>query len=105
MSVLATLSEVIDQAVDDGYASTFLAERGGLRCVETGERFRPEQTHIVRHERFEGHSSQDDQEVLYYIETSTGPRGTLADAYGTYASEAVAEFLGSMRVEQKYLTN
>jgi len=95
---MLTLRESIDLARYHGFACNFLAEQGGLRCVETGERFTPDQAIIVAHRRFEGQSSEDDKEVLYFLVTSSGARGLLVDAYGTYASEKVAEFLRGVRV-------
>lgn len=95
---MLTLRESIDLAKHHGFACNFLVEQGGLRCVETGERFTPEQSTIVAHRRFEGPSSEDDKEVLYFLVTSNGARGLLVDAYGTYASEKVAEFLRRVKI-------
>ena len=88
-----TMSERIEAARRDGYTHSFKAEVGGLRVLETDEMLRPDQVTILRYDRFEGPSSEDDEETLYYIETTTGLRGTLVDAYGTYADEHVANFI------------
>jgi hypothetical protein len=88
-----TMSEMIEAAQRDGYTHSFKAEVGGLRVLETDEMLQPNQVTILRHERFEGPSSEDDEEALYYMETTTGLRGTLVDAYGTYADEHVANFI------------
>jgi hypothetical protein len=95
-----TLRQAFDAALSEGYTHTFKAEADVLRCLETGERLRPAQVKIVHHERFEGPSSEDDEEVLYLIESDTGLRGTLVDAYGTYADTALGEFLCKARVEE-----
>lgn len=88
-----TMSETLETAKDEGYTHSFKAEPDGLRVLETDEMLQPDQVTILRHARFEGPSSEDDEETLYYIETTTGLRGTLVDAYGTYADEHVANFI------------
>lgn len=100
MNAQPTLRDAVDQAVRDGYTHTFKAEATGLRCLETGERFGPEDVTIVGHRRFEGPSSEDDSAALYLVETATGVQGTIVDAYGTYADEHLAEFIRGVRVEE-----
>lgn len=100
MNAPPTLREAVDHAVRDGFTSTFKAETTGLRCLQTGDRFQPGDVTIVGHERFEGESSEDDSAALYLIETASGLRGTIVDAYGTYADEHLAEFLREVRVDE-----
>lgn len=100
MSTPATLSEAVNHAVQDGYTYTFKAEASGLRCLQTGDRFGPSEVTIVGHERFEGPSSADDNAALYRVETETGLRGTIVDAYGAYADEYLAEFLRATPVDE-----
>ncbi len=100
MSTMSTLSESLEEAKRAGYGCNFTVEKGNLRCIETNETFTPDQAAIVNHLRFEGPSSEDDKEALYFIETTTGVRGTLVDAYGTYASERVAEFLRKVEMDE-----
>ena len=94
-----TLRESLAAAERDGYTHSFKAEPGGLRVLGTDEVFQPNQVTILGHERFEGPSSEDDEETLYFIETTTGMRGTLVDAYGTYADENVANFIRKVDVD------
>lgn len=100
MSAPATLREAVDHAMKAGYTHTFKAETTGLRCLQTGDRFQPNEVTIVGHERFEGESSEGDSAALYRVETSSGLRGTIVDAYGTYADEHLAEFLREVRVDE-----
>jgi hypothetical protein len=48
--------------------------------------------------RFEGTSDPDDMAVVYALEASDGTRGTLTDAFGTYADPAVGRVVERMRV-------
>jgi len=100
MNTPATLREAVDEAVKEGYSHTFKAEATGLRCLQTGDRFGPGEVTIVGHRRFEGESSEDDSAALYRIETDGGIRGTIVDAYGTYADEHLAEFLRGVNVNE-----
>jgi hypothetical protein len=62
---------------------------GALR-VATGETLWPRDLVIREVHRFEGVSDPDDMEVLYAIESASGVRGTLADAFGVYADPTTA---------------
>lgn len=48
---------------------------------------------VVNFYRFEGDSDPADNTILYIIETSSNVKGTLVDAYGAYADEAVNKFM------------
>jgi hypothetical protein len=43
--------------------------------------------------RFEGASDPADNTILYVIETNDGIKGTLVDAYGSYADPKVTTFM------------
>jgi hypothetical protein len=96
VNVTHTLTESLDTAK---HTHTFKAEPEGLRCLETDEVFQPKDVTILLAHRFEGASSEDDEETLYFIETVTGLRGTLVDAYGTYADANFAEFIRKVDVD------
>ena len=49
---------------------------------------------IREYERFEGVSDPDDMAILYAIESSSGARGTLVDAFGVYADPGISAYLG-----------
>jgi hypothetical protein len=54
--------------------------------------YAPDQVRVINFFRFEGFSDPDDNAVLYLIETADGLKGTLVDAYGTYADPLVYKF-------------
>ena len=66
----------------DGFTLSFSAEREGLRCAETGELLRPEELTISAVRRFEGASDTDDESVIYAVESTSGARGLIVDAFG-----------------------
>ena len=60
---------------------------------ETEEMFTPEQVKIINFFRFEGMSDPEDNSILYAIETDSGLKGTLVDAYGAKSDPEVDEFI------------
>jgi hypothetical protein len=76
-----------------GFTANFEWQRDAFREARTGRPFFPGNLVIVEHHRFEGISNPDDMSVLYAIEATDGTRGTVADAFGTYANPELGEFL------------
>ena len=82
----------------DGYTADFRVEGAQLHVVGTGRRYAAADAVIRDYYRFEGASDPDDMSVIYAVETRDGTRGTLIDAYGSYADPAVADLLAGMTV-------
>jgi hypothetical protein len=76
-----------------GFTEHFTVTGERLRGVESGGRFPPEQVTISEYHRFEGISDPDDMAILYGLETRSGLRGTLADAFGVYSDPGVGAFM------------
>jgi hypothetical protein len=82
-----------------GYTAEFRADGDGLRVVGTKQRYAADETLIRDYYRFEGASDPDDMSVIYAVETRDGTRGTLIDAYGSYADPAVGDVVARMDVQ------
>lgn len=93
MPDLKSLSACLSKMIADGYTEDFKAEDEGLRALRTDKVYQPDDVSIVNFFRFEGPSSADDMSIMYVIETNDGAKGTLVDAYGTYASPEVNQFI------------
>jgi hypothetical protein len=89
MPAIATLERA-------GYTASFRADGDMLRVSGTDCRYAAEDALIHDFYRFEGASDPDDMSVIYAVGTADGTRGTLIDAYGTYADPAVAAVVGRM---------
>jgi hypothetical protein len=89
----ATLAGVLDEVSARGYTEHFMPEHGALRAVGSGARFGAGEVTISEYHRFEGVSDPDDMSILYAIETRSGVRGTLVDAFGYYSDPLVGEFM------------
>jgi hypothetical protein len=72
-----------------GYTDQFVVEGDHLRARVSGAAFEPEDLVIREHYRFEGTSDPDDMSIVYAIESRSGTRGTLVDAFGVYADPAI----------------
>jgi hypothetical protein len=102
---MKTLSSTTIKLSREGYSTQFKALKNGLESLETHEVFEPGQVKIINFYRFEGESDPSDNAILYVIETSTGEKGTLTDAYGVYTDQKVSEFVQQVEEIQKANTN
>jgi hypothetical protein len=76
-----------------GFAEQFRVVDDRLRVVGSGAEFAAAQVVLVAFYRFEGVSDPDDMAILYALETRTGVRGTIADAFGVYSDPLVGAFM------------
>jgi hypothetical protein len=90
--VCATMTCAIADLAGRGFTADLRAVGGALRAGN-GETLWPRDLVIREVHRFEGVSDPDDMEVLYAIESVSGVRGTLADAFGVYADPATGAVL------------
>lgn len=88
----ATLASAIADLARRGFTAELRPVAGGLRAA-TGETLRPRDLVIREVHRFEGVSDPDDMAILYAIESASGVRGTLADAFGVYADPVTGAVL------------
>ena len=98
---MKNLAACVNQMKDEGFKEDFQVSDGGLHTFDKSKSYQPDQVRIVNFYRFEGESDPGDNNVLYVIETDDGVKGTLADGYGAYASEAVSEFIVEVEKIQK----
>ncbi len=90
---MKSLSSCLDKMIADGYTDDFKATNEGLQSLRTDRVYQPNEVTVDNFYRFEGISDPDDMSILYVIKTNDGIKGTLVDAYGTYASQEVNEFM------------
>ena len=82
-----------------GFIADFKVDGDALRVTGTTRRYAAEELRIRDYYRFEGTSDPDDMSVIYAVEACDGTRGTLIDAYGSYADPAVGAVLARMDLE------
>jgi hypothetical protein len=88
----SNMTEALKGLAENGYKENFMVLGKNLKAVEHDELFTRAEIQIVDFYRFEGESDPDDMAVLYVIETNSGLKGTVVDAFGTYATKEVGEF-------------
>ena len=96
-----TLKHVVEELGRRGYTEHFRAVDGGLEAIGSGQRFRPEDLTICGYYRFEGTSDPDDMAIAYAIETRSGVRGIVVDAFGVYADPTTAAALKNVPIVGK----
>jgi hypothetical protein len=95
-----TLAGVMEEVNGRGYTEHFIPDHGALRVVGSGKRFVASEVTIAEYHRFEGVSDPDDMAILYAIETRSGVRGTLVDAFGYYSDPRVGAFMDQILVRR-----
>lgn len=96
-----TLTAVIDDLTRRGFTEHFTLTDEGLRGVNSARTFPADEITISEYHRFEGVSDPDDMSILYAIETSSGIRGTLTDAFGVYSDPLLSAFLAKVHLRME----
>lgn len=91
---LTSMVTVLNRLRKDGFKTDFRVTEDGYLCaLDTKDKFKPDQLQIVNFYRFEGESNPDDMAILYVVESNTGIKGTISDAYGAYSDETIESFM------------
>jgi hypothetical protein len=97
-SIYTREAPAISALKEQGFTGDFVVEGNRLRLGGTDRRFRPEDLTIVNYMRFEGTSDPGDMSIVYAIDARDGTRGTLVDAFGTYADPEVGALLSRIEM-------
>lgn len=90
---MPTLEDLVDELTRRGFTEHFRVEAGRLHGVDQHSDFAPGDVRIEEVQRFEGASDPDDMAIVYALASTSGVKGTLVDAFGTYSDPAVSEFM------------
>ena len=91
--MMQTLSATMDDLARRGFTEHFAVAGDRLRTLDNGRAFGAEEVVIHEYHRFEGVSDPDDMSIVYALESASGARGTLVDAFGVYSDPAVSAFM------------
>lgn len=101
-SQMKTMVSCCNMLNDLGFTIQFKALPTGLLSLTTERVYKAEEVKVVNFYRFEGESNPEDNAILYAIETCSGEKGTLSDAYGPYADSNVTNFMAGVdSIEKK----
>jgi len=91
---MTSLVTVLESVKKEGYVTDFrVTENGVLSVMNGNETFMPAEVRIVNFYRFEHDTNPGDMAILYVLETKTGLKGTISDAYGTYSDSVTQNFM------------
>src|SRR3982750_2166957 len=90
---MSTLTSCSNHLLKEGFTENFTPKHNGIEAPSKGKMYVPSEVKIVSFYRFEGESDPADNSILYAIETTSGEKGTLVDAYGPYSDAAVTRFI------------
>ena len=95
-----TLDRALEELMRRGYVERFAVRGGQLRALGSGQAFGADDLTIREYQRFEGVSDPDDASVVYAIETRSGTKGLLVDAFGPYADPEVGRLLETVEIRK-----
>lgn len=93
-----SLSVAIENLQREGYSEDFNLCNAGIENKSKKTVHPASDLKVVKYYRFEGKSNPADNTVLYVIETSSGEKGLLVDAYGVYSGHVPKEMLEKLRI-------
>ena len=93
--------DAIEDLKSRGYSKSLFLRHDELYCTETKETFKSDKISIVEFHRFEGATDFEDMSILYVLESDNGLKGTIIDAFGTYADIELGEFLQHVNFKEK----
>ena len=94
----ATVTQALADLKLRGYTDEFDFKESGLHCTDKGVQFEPAELIITEVYRFEGASDPEDSSVVYAIESESGLKGVMIDAYGAYADENKTTFIKGLKL-------
>ncbi|AKA34143.1 MAG: phosphoribosylpyrophosphate synthetase [Muricauda sp.] len=94
-----SLAEAIQDLQRLGYTEDFNLCTVGVENKAKKKIHEAANLNVVKYYRFEGETNPDDNSILYVIETSTGEKGLLVDAYGTYSGNVSREMLDKLKIK------
>ena len=94
----ATVAQALNDLKARGYVDEFDYKDDYLFSDSHGIRFNPLELKITEVYRFEGVSDPEDNSVVYAIESASGTKGVIIDAYGMYADEKKTAFISSLKM-------
>ena len=94
---LQTLVSCLQDLQKEGFTASFKVTDDGLQSLATQDIYEPEQVKIIHYFRFEGETNPEDSSIAYGIETDSGEKGTLVDAYGATSDPLIDSFMKQVK--------
>ncbi|HVZ95485.1 MAG TPA: hypothetical protein VG847_01320 [Chitinophagaceae bacterium] len=105
MADYTTVSNALNSLKARGFNRDFNIAFDKLICNETEEYLNPDQFEITEVYRFEGESNPSDEAVVYAVASKDGSmKGTLVNAFGTYADTISDDMIQKLAVHHHDIT-
>jgi hypothetical protein len=91
-----TVTEAVSDLRKRGYRTDFNLDENCIVCHE--DKFNPADFEITEVYRFEGQSDPADEAVVYAVESKSGMKGILVNAYGPSAENMGAEMAKKLQL-------
>ena len=98
MAAYDTVSQAVNDLKQRGYTWDFNLKGSGLECE--GQKLNPKDFEITEFHRFEGNSDPGDEAVVYAIESRTGLKGVLVNAFGVYSEPLSDDMMKKLSVQK-----
>ncbi len=96
---METISQAVGRLSEEGYTEQCRAEVGGVRFLDDGAIYEPEQVVVEEVIRLEGTSAPDEESVVFALRSPDGQsRGTLCMSYGSQMDPIDSEVIARLTV-------
>lgn len=95
----STLVDAMRGLKERGYTHEFKLREDEMECLETGEKYQPDDMKIVEYHRFEGMSNPADMSAIFAVECEDETQGLVVSSYGPYADIELINFLDKVKIE------
>lgn len=99
MESYETLVEALEALKKQGYTHDFNIKNELIECMALNLRLNHDEFEVTHVYRFEGMTNPDDQSVLYAIESNSGIKGTLVNAYGIYSDPVSDKLMAKLTIK------
>ncbi|HLZ17327.1 MAG TPA: hypothetical protein VKQ08_09820 [Cyclobacteriaceae bacterium] len=103
MKTYETLTAAIQDLKMRGYTNDFNIHPEWIECPPMQLKFKADEFHVDEVYRFEGATDPDDSAVLFAIQSSSGVKGILVDAYGAYTDSMSPEMIRALTIDKNTL--
>jgi hypothetical protein len=94
-----TLVEATEDLAKRGFTVNFSVNKRGELQQGGGKTYAEHEVKLVEFHRFDGMTNPSDDSIIYAVETNTGEKGTVVDAYGADGSEWTSKFMNEIAQE------
>ncbi len=94
----SSLSVAIQDLQKKGFTEDFNLVAEGIESKNLKKKWKAGELEVIKFYRFEGMSDPGDNTILYLIETKSGLRGLLVDAYGADQSVVSSAMIQKLKM-------